>query len=76
VRTQSLSETHFPIRCLNGPAVFTPGRDYFGVDPAELPPNSVRIDGGIDGNPQGHVSVTAAPEQIKMAIKERDKFPP
>jgi RHS repeat-associated protein len=59
----------------SGPAVLKPGEKYIGVDASALPAGSVKYDGGINGNPPGHVSVSASIEEISQAIVEKDKFP-
>jgi RHS repeat-associated protein len=51
--------------------VFKPGDQYIGVDTRKLPPGSVVR----DNSPPGHVSVKAAPEQIKDAIVDKGKLP-
>jgi uncharacterized protein RhaS with RHS repeats len=51
--------------------VFKPGDQFVGVDSSKLPAGSVVR----DGSPPGHVSVTAAPDQIRNAIVERGRFP-
>jgi RHS repeat-associated protein len=52
----------------DGAQVFRPGDKIWAVDSAKLPQGSVARDGGTLGRPDGHVSVNAAPGQIREAI--------
>ncbi|MEL7005291.1 MAG: hypothetical protein AAFN93_21535, partial [Bacteroidota bacterium] len=57
--------------------VLRPGKPYIGVEVAKLPKESIILDGGINGNPVGHVSVKAPTEVIVNAISKEysGKFP-
>jgi len=48
--------------------VLRPGNPFIEVDVSQLPPGSVTLDGGLEGNPPGHVSVQAQTEEIVGAI--------
>ncbi|EDP94442.1 DUF6443 domain-containing protein [Kordia algicida OT-1] len=62
---------------LDGATVMKPGKPYMAVDTNKLPKGTVKVDGGVNGNPSGHVSVTATPEQIVKAIdkSKSGKYP-
>ena len=51
--------------------VFRLGDDYVEIDPAKLPGDSFTI----DVEPDGHVSITAAPEVIQNAVVARGRLP-
>lgn len=55
--------------------VLTPGGPFIEVDVSKLPPGTVILDGGMDGNAPGHVSVTAQPEEIVGATVNSGKYP-
>ena len=59
----------------DGPPILRPGNNYVGVDTGKLPPGSVKYDGGTNGMPPGHVSVTATPSEIMDAVVTHGKFP-
>jgi RHS repeat-associated protein len=50
----------------DGRQTFKPGDKVFAVDTAKLPAGSAQF----DGNPAGHVSVTATPDQIRAAVMQ------
>ena len=62
---------------IDGATVLRPGKPFIAVDTKKLPEGSVKPDGGVNGNPHGHVSVTATTEQIVNAIdkSKSGKFP-
>jgi hypothetical protein len=55
----------------DGTQTFKHGENIYAADTTKLPSGSAVVDGGVNGNPPGHVSVKATPEQIKAAIVER-----
>jgi hypothetical protein len=55
--------------------VLKPGQNYIEVNTSQLPEGSVILDGGTNGLPAGHVSVTATPKEIVDATIGGGKFP-
>ena len=51
----------------DGTQTFRPGDKIYAVDVDQLPPGSVKFDGGVGGTPAGHVTVNATPDQIRAA---------